>query len=53
MRLIAEPEHALNGVVALHDTEQPHSSLGYRSPLEFKRARGQVQAESGDSPIPT
>jgi putative transposase len=36
-----------------YNTERPHSSLDYRSPMEFKRAWEQSQAESDDSPIST
>jgi putative transposase len=50
---VAEARVRLEGFRQHYNTERPHSSLGYQSPLEFKRAWEQAQAESGDSPFPT
>ncbi len=36
-----------------YNEERPHSRLGYRTPLEFKRAWVEAQAKGQDSNIPT
>ena len=36
-----------------YNEDRPHSRLGYRTPLEFKRSWMEVQAEGQDSNIPT
>ena len=50
---VTEARVRLEGFRQHYNTERPHSSLGYRSPLEFKRAWEQAQAKSDDSNIPT
>ncbi len=49
----AEAQVLLEGFQQHDTTERPHSSLSYRSPLEFKRAWEQAHTESNDSPIST
>ncbi len=50
---VTEAGCRLEGFRQHYNTERPHSSLCYRSPLEFKHAWEQAQAKSGDSNIPT
>lgn len=50
---VAEARVRLESYRQHYNTERPHSSLGYRSPLEFKCAWEQAQARSDDSPSMT
>lgn len=50
---VAEARVRLESFRQHYNSERPHSSLGYRSPLEFKRAWEQAQAKSDDSHIVT
>ena len=48
---VAEARIRLEGYRQHYNTERPHSSLGYRSPMEFKRDWVQAQLELADSNI--
>jgi putative transposase len=50
---VAEARVRLEAFRQHYNQERPHSSLGYRSPVEFKRDWVQAQASSEDSNIPT
>jgi putative transposase len=49
---VAEARVRLEGFRLHYNLERPHSSLGYRSPAEFKRDWVQAQATVADSNIP-
>lgn len=48
---VAEAQVRLEGYRQHYNHERPHSSLGYRSPAEFKRDWAQAQTEAADSNI--
>ncbi len=48
---VAEARVRLEAYRQHYNTERPHSSLGYRSPAEFKRDWGQTQTEAEESNI--
>lgn len=48
---VTEARVRLAGLRQHDNTERPHSSLGYRSPIEFKRDWIQAQSAAGDSNI--
>jgi putative transposase len=50
---VAEARVRLEAFRQHYNQERPHSSLGYRSPVEFKRDWVQAQASSDESNIPT
>ncbi|MCL6633219.1 MAG: integrase core domain-containing protein [Alicyclobacillus herbarius] len=43
-RSFAEAKTALDSYIHFYNTERPHSALGYRSPLEFRKWKLQQQA---------
>lgn len=50
---VAEARVRLAGFRQHDNEERPHSSLAYQTPMEFKRAWMQAQAEAADSNIST
>ncbi len=50
---LTEVRVRLEGFRQHYNEERPHSSLGYRTPMEFKRAWMQAQADQADSNIST
>ena len=50
---LAEARVRLEAFRQHYNQDRPHSSLGYRSPIEFKQDWVQAQASSDDSNIPT